>query len=141
MNYEADLNALHTLEALLRCILADIQQWWAENAVVIGRLAGEPNFTELTEFIRNLAKISSNFFVQLASMSRREERHHAKERIYEIPRSSRSSNNYATVEERGTRSCPMCRLNHNLSACDTFVQLEVPERWEADKRHGVLYPF
>ncbi|VDP87063.1 unnamed protein product [Echinostoma caproni] len=30
----------------------------------------------------------------------------------------------------------MCRLNHELSVCEKFAQLEVPDRWEAAKRHG-----
>ncbi|VDP33494.1 unnamed protein product [Echinostoma caproni] len=66
MKYEADLNALHTLEAILRCLPADIQQRWAEETVIIGRLEKEPNFTELTEFIRNRAKVASSRFGQLA---------------------------------------------------------------------------
>ncbi|VDP92075.1 unnamed protein product [Echinostoma caproni] len=37
LNYEADLNALHTLEAIVRCPPADIQQRWAEEVVIIGR--------------------------------------------------------------------------------------------------------
>ncbi|VDP91106.1 unnamed protein product [Echinostoma caproni] len=101
---------------------------WAEEAVIIGRLGRESNFTELTEFIRNRAKVASSRS-GLASMSRQEEKHHVKERIYEILRSSRSANNYAAVGERGTPSCSMYRLNHELSACEKFVQLEVPDRW------------
>ncbi|VDP92236.1 unnamed protein product [Echinostoma caproni] len=45
MSYEADLNALHTLEAVVRFLPADIQQRWAEEAVIIGRSGREPHFT------------------------------------------------------------------------------------------------
>ncbi|VDP90092.1 unnamed protein product [Echinostoma caproni] len=100
MNNEAYLNALHTLEAIVRCLQADIQQRWVEEAVVVGSLGKEPNFTELTEFIQNLVKVAGSRLGQLASISRREERLHTKEQIYEIPRGSRNANNYAPVEER-----------------------------------------
>ncbi|VDP95990.1 unnamed protein product [Echinostoma caproni] len=67
------------MEFLFRCLRAEIQQRWAEEAVIIGRLGREPNFTELTEFIRDRAKVPSSRFGLLANMSRREERHHVKE--------------------------------------------------------------
>ncbi|VDP92873.1 unnamed protein product [Echinostoma caproni] len=136
ISYEKNLNALHTLEAIERCLPDGIQKRWADEVVIIGRLGREPNFTELTEFIRNRAKIASSRFGPLASKSRREERNHAKERTYDIPGSSRNANNYATVGERGTHRCLMCRSNHELSECEKFVQLGFPDRWEAAKRHG-----
>ncbi|VDP88708.1 unnamed protein product [Echinostoma caproni] len=91
MNNEADLNARHTLEAIVRYLPADIQQRWAEKAVIIGRIGREPNFTELTEFIQNRAKVANSRFGQVASIGRREEGHRTKERTYEIPKGYRNA--------------------------------------------------
>ncbi|VDP90486.1 unnamed protein product [Echinostoma caproni] len=136
MNYEVDLNTVHTLEAIVRCLRADIQQQWAEEAVIIGRMGKEPNITELTKFTQNRAEVASSHFGQLASISR-QERHHTKERTYEIPRGSRIANNYATLGERRTMGCPMCRSNHELSACEEFMQLAIPDRGKAAKRYAL----
>ncbi|VDP91088.1 unnamed protein product [Echinostoma caproni] len=71
---------------------------------------------------RNPTMVASSHFEHLTKMSSREERHHAKERTYGIPRSSRNANNYATLGNVADLD-PLCRSSHELPACEKFVQL------------------
>ena len=52
MNYLSDLNALHTLESVVRSLPIELQQRWADEAEQIARLDREPSFSELAEFVR-----------------------------------------------------------------------------------------
>ena len=60
MNYEADLNALHTLESVVRYLPSDLQTRWADKAEEITRDGRETSFKDLTEFITQRSVIIMN---------------------------------------------------------------------------------
>ena len=66
MNCESNLNALHTLERIVKGLPSNLQTLWAEQADNISMTGREPSFVELTDFIAKHSRIARSRFGQLA---------------------------------------------------------------------------
>ncbi|VDP95361.1 unnamed protein product [Echinostoma caproni] len=51
LEYRSDLDALHTLESIVRCLPAEMQTAWATEADQIEKRNREATFDELTQFM------------------------------------------------------------------------------------------
>ena len=143
MNYEADLNALHTLERIVRGLPANLQTLWAEQADEIGLKGREPSFFELTEFIAKHSRIARSRFGQLAhrsqassSTSRPCEQNRKPAGRQDVRAMALATNSTSKMK---LVSCRLCGAGHRLSCCPDFLNLNVPERWNAAKRLGVCF--
>ena len=141
MNYEADLNALHTLESVVRYLPADLQTRWADKAEEITRGGRETSFKDLTEFITQRSRVVNSRFGQLAKEHTRpggsgqayRERDGARNHHWANP------NAVSTKAEVRDTGCRLCNEAHHLYDCPTFQRMQVPERWAAAKRLGSCF--
>ena len=143
MNYEADLNALHTLEMIVKWLPSNLQTRWAEQADDIGMTGREPSFVELTEFIAKHSRIARSRFGQLtdrtqasSSVSRPCEHNRTHAGRQEARAMALTTSSTSKVESFG---CRLCGARHRLSCCPEFSNLSVSERWNAAKRLGVCF--
>ena len=143
MNYESDLNALHTLEAIVKGLPSNLQTLWAEQADSISLMGREPSFAELTDFVGQRSRIARSRFGQLADRNQaapltsrpcEQNRMHAARQ--DVRAMALATSSTSKVE---SFSCRLCGARHRLSCCPEFLNLSVPERWKAAKRLGACF--
>ncbi|VDP96492.1 unnamed protein product [Echinostoma caproni] len=62
LEYRSDLDALHTLESIVRCLPAEMQTAWAADADQIEKKNREATFDELPQFIGCQSRIANSRF-------------------------------------------------------------------------------
>ncbi|KAF5397643.1 hypothetical protein PHET_08890 [Paragonimus heterotremus] len=58
-NYDSDLNSSRTIETIIRRLPPELHFRWADEAAIITRSNPEPQFTDLTRFVKERADAAS----------------------------------------------------------------------------------
>ena len=141
--YRSDLDALQTLESIVRCLPVELQSYWAIEADRIGKLNREATFDELTDFINTHSRIANSRFGQLVREGSRTSRGTTNTGHGGSSNSQRPApwaNTYTISQDapRQTR-CKLCPGSHLLVDCDVFLKMNVSDRWTAAKRTGSCF--
>ncbi|MBM6549254.1 DUF1759 domain-containing protein [Streptococcus dysgalactiae subsp. equisimilis] len=141
MDYTADLNALVTIERIVRSLPGYLQHQWAEVVDKITLNSREPNFKDLTEFIASKARVARSRFGQLASGN--SSRASVGSSSHNHIRGNTKLNCTVTVDGVANATtefhCGACAAPHALVECPKFLAMAVAERWTCAKDKGLCF--
>ena len=143
-NYLADLNAVTTLEKIVKVPPSALQLKWAETVNKICSNCREPLFDDLTQFVFDQARILSSRFGHLAHAHNSEINRPAGSNYIVTKDHSRYKGENATfITDHSDLTviygCQMCKLQHSLQNCSHFLNLEVSERWNKVRQLGLCF--
>ena len=143
MNYQSDLNALHTLESIVRCLPIEMQRKWAEEAEKIATLEREATFEELTDFVDRHSRIVNSRFGQIALESSKYIRGTFPPMHSGVSDSGKhrkwATANTISRDDSVKVKCKVCDDAHHLNECPSFRKMNIPDRWNMAKKTGACF--
>jgi hypothetical protein len=114
LQYESDLNAHTTIRAIVSKLPAHLKFKWAEVAAQVAQRGREVNFQDLTEFVKERARISNSEYGQLASERSTDDVHTKRASTNRAPRSHASGSTFV-LQGDNTQNLPMPSQTHCIA--------------------------
>lgn len=136
MGYSADMSTTDTLLKIQHLLPVHLQSRWASRAQSLMEGSVMPNFSHLTDFIEDSAKVASNVFGKnVGRPGQTEKKAPAKFR----PKGSSFNTSGRTGKSKELSSCPCCSEVHELEKCRKFKEKSVDERFSLVKSKGLCF--
>ncbi|XP_063969477.1 uncharacterized protein LOC135157524 [Lytechinus pictus] len=138
MGYSADMSTTDTLLKIQHLLPVHIQSKWASRAHSLMEQSVMPNFSHLTDFIEESAKVASNVFGKSVGRPAVQD----KKASAGKPRPKVSTFNTTTSKSekpKDSSSCPCCSEKHELDKCRKFKGQSVDERFAFVKSKGLCF--
>ncbi|XP_041458410.1 uncharacterized protein LOC121410406 isoform X2 [Lytechinus variegatus] len=128
LGYTAHMSTTETLLKIQELLRVHLQGQWASKAHSLMEQAVIPNFSYMTDFVEQAAKVASNVFGKHIGRSQSGKQQPAKSST-----KPKGGAVFSTAKEAQTAKCPCCSMNgHGLGNCDDF------KRKSSNERHSLV---
>ncbi|XP_063968368.1 uncharacterized protein LOC129265564 [Lytechinus pictus] len=135
LGYTADMSTTETLLKIQELLPIHLQGQWASKAHSLMEQAVIPNFSHMTDFVEQAAKVASNVFGKHIGRGQPGKQQPAKSST-----KPRSGAVFSTAKEAQTAKCPCCSMTgHGLGNCDDFKRKSSKERHALVKQKKLCF--
>lgn len=132
LNFSADIHNSDTLLRIMARLPFHLQSAWASKANEIIETHREPKFEDLCSFIEKSSQVANTLYGQNLGLNRDKQRRS----------NTNGANRHSTfatnqVEPYHPINCVACGLNHSLTECSQFNNMQVLDRLQLLRQNGV----
>ncbi|XP_030842249.1 uncharacterized protein LOC105438717 [Strongylocentrotus purpuratus] len=140
MGYSADMSSTDTLLKIQSLLPVHLQARWASKAHVAMEQSVIPNFSHMTDFIEQEAKIASNVFGKNIGQSFKSSSSAKRQKGSVGGRASSFAMEGGTDRPNNRKeACPCCKKEHQLETCFKLRDLPQKERFIFLKKSGICF--
>ena len=142
MSFTADMSTTDNLLKIQELLPIHLQSKWATTAHTLMETQVMPNFSHMTDFVEEQARVASNVYGMHVGRAQKMVKPNVTTRR---PKDTKASSfaTHGSREEANSKTpssgCHLCDKDHNLEECEDFKKKTVAERFTFAKRKGLCF--
>ncbi|KAJ8044808.1 hypothetical protein HOLleu_07665 [Holothuria leucospilota] len=140
MRFTADMSATDNLLKIQELLPVRLQSKWATTAHTLMENQVMPNFSHMTNFVEEQAKIASNVYGSHVGKPQKNSKPNIPNRKPKESRASTFSTQCTSKSDTLVSDrCYFCSKDHSIEECEAFKKKSVVERFEFVKGKGLCF--